>query len=220
MSAAAAPPIELKMHDLFNITALSIITLLSLSYLIQATEYSNLGTAQIGSEYYDSGAFLHRVFAVYVLFDSIWITLLPQSVPGSPWGIVAHHIVCLFLISIPLVVPQFLWHGAVSMSVEINTVFLTLRRNVLLNSPAYHISNCLFYATWALLRLILFPLLAVFFYFEYVRYSGECGTYQNVLAFSFLLQGLIAAMGYKWTYEMLCKQRDRKDQRDQRAKDV
>jgi hypothetical protein len=115
-------PIELKLHDLFNVIALTIVTLLSLSFLTQATELDKLGTNQIGQGFYEQGEFLHRVFGAVVLFDTIWVILLPTSVAGNQVGIVVHHILCLFLISIPLFVPQFFWHGAASMSVEVNTL--------------------------------------------------------------------------------------------------
>ena len=95
---------------------------------------------------------------------------------------------------------------AVTLLVEVNTLFLTLKRNVPNSSFVFKVLNILFYFTWISLRLICFPILVVFFYQEWRRYSKAIGTDFNFILLAPIFQFLITALSFKWTYDMVMKQ--------------
>ena len=197
---------EMQRHDMFNIVVLSLIVCVDLVYLTLATDLSELGTDELGADYEGLSDVLLISFTVYLLVDLVWVILVPKCVPSNPVGIIIHHIACLVLISLPWMNRQFAWHTAINLLVEVNTLLLTLRRNVLIKSTAYHVFNVLFYATWIILRLVLYPMLVVFFYWEYIRYSVAISNYYNMLILASALEAFITAMGFKWTYDMVAKQ--------------
>ena len=95
---------------------------------------------------------------------------------------------------------------AVTLLVEVNTLLLTLKRNVSSSSLVFKVINLLFYVTWISLRLVCFPILVVFFYQEWRRYSESIGTSFNFIMLAPIFQFLITALSFKWTYDMVMKQ--------------
>lgn len=196
---------DVRKHDRFNIVALSAIVVADIIYLCVATDFSKLGTNELGKEHSTFGVLLNLAFALYLFVDLVWVAFNPKCVASAPIGIIIHHILCLVLIMVPLFYTQFLWHSAINMSIETNTLFLTLRRNTPMGTAKYHVYNFLFYLCWISMRLLLYPMLVVFFYMEYRRYSAEVGSPYNFVILSFLLEFLITAMGFKWTFDMVRK---------------
>ena len=205
MNAPTLSP-NIRKHDRFNIYALTWICCVDFLYLALATDPSKFGTEQLGEGYYTLAMVLNFSFTLYLLVDLVWVWLQPDCVASAPMGIIIHHIFCILLISIPWFHEQFSWHLAINTVIETNTLFLTLRRNTPMDTVAYKIYNVLFYACWISMRLVLYPILVVFFYNEYRRYSVSINQPYNVVAVSFILEFLITFMGFKWTFDMARKQ--------------
>jgi hypothetical protein len=201
---------ELRVHDFFNVVALSILVTMNAGYLVQATDMNKIGTDQIGSDHDHTAVSVLGTFAVYLIIDIIWIALVPKCVASSPVAILIHHIACLVLLAIPFVERQFMWHLSICLLVEINTLFLTLRRNLQQSTSLQVVCNAMFYISWILLRLVMLPILVVFFYFEYVRYSSSIRTFYNIAAFGVMGTAFITAMSFKWTLDMLWKRQTNK----------
>jgi hypothetical protein len=196
---------EVKSHDRFNIGAVAVIVLLDLFYLSEATDFALIGSETLGVEKSHIADVLLTAFGVYLVADVTWVTIVPGCVMSDPVGIIFHHLVCLVLLAVTFTVRQFSWHFALGLLVETNTIFLTLRRNVHTGSTLHAVFNALFYITWVALRLGLFPVLVVFLCSEYNRYSVSAGTYLNVMLLAPMLQAVITAMSFKWTYDMAMK---------------
>jgi len=194
-----------KKHDAFNLVALPVICIVNAVYLTAATKWSAIGTEQLGIESQDLSIILLATFTLYLIVDLAWVLLVPDCVARDPASIIVHHLVCLVSMIIPWTETQFTWHLAVNLLVEINTFFLTLRRNVNTTSSLYQFSNALFYFTWAVFRLIMFPCMVVFVWFEYQRYSEAKGTNINMLAYACFGQAFITAMSFSWTVDLLVK---------------
>jgi hypothetical protein len=196
---------ELRVHDRFNLVAIGLIVIMDIAYLLAATEWSKMGTDSLGDNHRAYSDALLLGFATYLVIDVGWVIWEPKCVASSPAAIIIHHVACLVMLCIPWLLPRFSWHMAANLLVEANTLFLTLRRNVAIGSTAHKVFDGLFYITWVALRLVFFPVMVVFFYHEYHRYSMAVGTYVNIVALAPPLEAFITAMGVKWTLDMALK---------------
>lgn len=195
---------EVRRHDQFNIVALSIIVFFDVSYLILTTDIKKIGTDELGLDYYPIFLALITSFTLYLIIDVFYVLYQPSCVLGPPKGIIIHHILTLGQLVIPWLNQQLSWHLAITLSVEINSLVMTLRRNSHKDSINYKILNVLFYITWFLFRLVLFPILSVFFYYEYIRCAAKLG-YYNTMAVGFISQSLLTLMSFRWTYDIYMK---------------
>ena len=193
-------------HDLFNIFAVGSIVFFNVVYLALATDLSLIGTDQLGAEYFSLFTTYYYLFLVYIIVDTIWISSIPGCTTTHPLPIIIHHVLTFIFALTPYVDKQFAWHMAITLLVEVNTFFLTLKRNVPSTSIIFTILNVLFYLTWISLRLVCFPILVVFFYQEWRRYSKAIGTDFNFILLAPIFQFLITALSFKWTYDMAMKQ--------------
>lgn len=200
-----APRKEVKHHDVFNLIVLPVICGIDISYLCMATGWSNFGTGKLGLEHRYLSYILLGSFSIYLVVDLIWVTLIPKSVVRNPVAIIGHHLMCLLLLLIPWIDIQLSWYMAANVLVEVNTVLFTLRRNLQMRSFSHHIVNILFYVTWVLLRLVMFPSLVVLLFSEYLRYSRIHDSVCYLYFAAFLGQILITSLSLWWTFEMLCK---------------
>lgn len=196
---------EVLQHDTFNIFVLIFIVVFDIFYLVQATDFSKMGTDRLGEGCERLAFALNFTFTGYLAVDCIWVALIPKCVSGNSTGIVIHHLLSLLLVSVPWTYKQFCWHAAINLVVESNTLFLILRRNCVYNGIAFKIYNVLFYVSWVSMRLIMYPILVVFFYLEYRRFSESINNPYNIVIFAAILQFLITAMSFKWTYDILRK---------------
>ena len=132
---------EVKRHDFFNIIVLIFVCTLNIYYLYLTTDVSLLGTDAIASEPYHRYLFnlSLNLFIIYVVVDTFWVILIPSCVLSDPKSIVFHHFVTLLMTLVPFVHQQFGWHFGACILVEINTFFLTLRRNLSRGTVAYAI---------------------------------------------------------------------------------
>lgn len=196
---------ELKAHDHFNVVFLTILVVVNCVYLTLATEISNIGTENLGKDYAYLSSIVLISFSVYLAIDIIWVVLIPKCVASNPNAILIHHCVCLVMVTVPFMEKQFAWHLSLCLLVEINTLFLTLRRNLPINTLSQSICNAAFYISWVLLRLIMLPILVVFFCSEYIRYSEDVKAYHNLAGYGVLGTAFITSLSFKWTLDMLLK---------------
>ncbi len=207
---------DIRYHDYFNMVFLGLVCVLDVRYLYLATEWNKLGTDDLGKEYYEDYLILLYTFSAYLLVDFLWVFIRPKCTVANSTSILLHHLVTGLLMSTPWKYKQFAWHLAISLSVEINTVFLTFRRHCNQGSVFHAFFNFGFYSSWIVLRLILFPVLVIFYYYEYTRYSVAIDSYINVLGISFITQGIITALSFHWTFDLLIKLFRRNDKNEQK----
>jgi hypothetical protein len=138
---------EVKQHDFFNIVVLLFICSLNIYFLSLTTDISLLGTDELASEPYHRFLFKFSLylFIAYVVFDTFWVILIPSCVLSNPMSILFHHLVTLVMTLVPFVHQQFGWHFGACILVEVNTFFLTLRRNLSRGTVAYAIRYFKFY---------------------------------------------------------------------------
>jgi len=205
--ASAIGP-HIRTHDQFNLIALTIISVLDVSYLVYTTDLSKIGTDELGQDptFFPIFFALLLFFTIYICVDIVWIYLIPASVHGNQsTTVMVHHLVTLTQLVIPWLHQNLSWHFAITLVVEINTLVLVCRRSVPLHSAAYRALDFLFYVTWISFRLLLFPLLVVFYYSEYMRLAVRFG-YLNCIALSLVTMTVLTIMSYKWTYDLISKQ--------------
>ena len=90
--------------------------------------------------------------------------------------------------------------------VEFNSLTLVCRRHTKAGSLAYSILNYLFYLSWIVLRLILFPFLTYFFLIEYIRDEDtRNGIYLNQVITAPILQFILTSLSVMWTIDLLKK---------------
>ena len=193
-------------HDLFNIFAVFGIIVLDFRYLYHATEWNKIGTPDLGADHLVMGHTLLSAFSIYMLIDTIWIAVQPKCVLSNPKALIVHHIASFVFLSVPFIEKEFQWHGALTLFVEVNTLLLILRRQFLPSSLMYAILDYSFLATWIFLRLVVFPILVVFFAYEHSRYTiRHNGKWFNIMLLAPILQLILTLLGLKWTYDMLIK---------------
>ena len=84
------------------------------------------------------------------------------------------------------------------MLVEINTWLLIVKRHV--KAPLLEV---LFYTTWVLLRLVLYPYLVPVYIRMYLEDSAQLGTHVNVLLLAPVIQTYLTGLNFWWTITML-----------------
>lgn len=199
---------HIRTHDQFNLVALTIISVLDVWYLACTTDLRLIGTDELGQDPVSYPIFLALLlfFTLYICVDIVWIYLIPASVHGNQsTAVLVHHLVTLVQLVIPWLNQNLSWHFAITLVVEINTLVLVCRRSVRQHSAAYQVLDLLFYATWIIFRLLLFPLLVLFCYSEYMRLAARSG-YLNSIAVSLVTMTILTVMSYKWTYDLIIKQ--------------
>jgi hypothetical protein len=199
------PGMAFFLHDLYNILCVAVVVILDSYYLFKSTDWDLIGTNMLGETIRPMFDFMWYFFAVYMVIDTLWVYSMPHVAAAGATPIIIHHILTLIYIMVPFYIPQFHWHTGVVLLVETNTFLLTLRRNVVAESLLFQIINILFLITWILMRLVLFPCLCVFFYFEWHRYSADVGTFANLFVLGLVMQILLTGMGLKWTYDLAGK---------------
>ena len=207
ITATAIGP-HIRTHDQFNLVALTIISVLDVWYLACTTDLRLIGTDELGQDPASYPIFLALLlfFTLYICVDIVWIYLIPASVHGNQsTAVLVHHLVTLVQLVIPWLNQNLSWHFAITLVVEINTLVLVCRRSVPQHSAAYQVLDLLFYATWIIFRLLLFPLLVLFCYSEYMRLAARSG-YLNSIAVSLVTMTILTVMSYKWTYDLIIKQ--------------
>jgi len=190
-----------RRHDVFNIFSLSIVVALDLVYLLGA--HLDYNPSHLLLLFYCCTV----IFLAYLMLDCCWISVDPACTVTPPFQIIVHHLLCAVNFLLPLSNTRWAWHALVLLSAEINTIILLLRRTAEKGSRAHAFLDVLFYATWILFRLIMFPVMTFILAADYKSYSLDSGSFINVFVIGPAIQGLLTLMSYKWTYDLLTKSR-------------
>lgn len=201
-------------HDIFNIISMAAILMLDFVYLYRCTNWQQVGTNLLGAEQRPLFNTLWFVFMSYMVIDTVWVALFPRCAPAGAVSIIAHHVITIVYIMIPYLIPQMHWHMGIVLLVEINTLLLTLRRNVPPKSLIHHLLHVFFLVSWGALRVVIFPAFTIFLYWEHTRYTSEVQTAVNGVLLGLLLQILLTGLGFKWTYDLVQKTFFVKDTKD------
>jgi TLC domain len=183
-----------RLHDVFNLVALPIVSASNVSFLIMREEKF------MWAQFY--------AFAVYILADTVWVMLRPQCV-ASPSTIIIHHVVCLIGWVVPhLIDTSLAFWMSLGVVVEINTILLIARRHF----GRTFFGEILFYSTWIGLRLILFPTSLYLFSFECARYTASeaKGNWLNIGVFILFTMIFLNVLNLKWSWDLFIKPRKQK----------
>lgn len=184
-------------HDYFNLAVLPIVCAATIYYL---SVDCSLYMVQ------------YHVFLWYMVFDTVWLVLVPNSV-ASPGTIIAHHAVCLVGWNIPVFF-DYRYAELLSLGplVEINTWFLIARRNF----KGVHVLNLLFHTTWVALRMIMYPVVLVLFVLQYAEESREFQTWLHAGFLVLVLMVVINILNLKWSVDLYSKTGQSAEPRDHR----
>jgi hypothetical protein len=71
----------------------------------------------------------------------------------------------------------------------------------------FQVLNFAFLGSWVVIRLILYPIMVIFYSQEYLRFTRDhaFGNFFNLVMIAPILQTLLTALGLKWTYDILAK---------------
>jgi hypothetical protein len=156
-----------------------------------------------------------QITALYFTVDLLWVALVPKCVK-SPATIIQHHIATICYIMIPFYFPFVRWLMGACMSVEVNTWCLIARRVFnkqglppwILNLPLgvsirIKLISILFYTSWILIRIVLYPVIWAVLFGMWKDYTVEVGTGWNVLAIALPLHSIFCALNIKWSVDLL-----------------
>ena len=184
--ASSLPP-SVRQHDLFNLISLFILNSLNLAHILHQCPFIIFWATTMA----------------YFIADGLFVALVPFIVK-SPRTIILHHLISGGLILIPLLYPAYHWCMSYDMLVEINTWLLIARRNV--ERPSL-ILESLFYITWVVFRLVLYPFLVYRFFIEWLEAVRVTGVWVSPLILAPLLQVFLMGLNVQWTLEMVTKMR-------------
>jgi len=199
----------IRWHDYFNLLCLPVVISLNLSYFLHVTRFSLEGNyLQITniaenspSKYAESLNFW--VFNTYILVDTLWIIISPDSVPSAP-PLIFHHFGTMIGWVSPVFHQRWAFWSSLAALVETNTFFLILKRQQGRNVLIVHV---LFYVTWVLLRLLVYPIGLVIFSREYLEYSRQHprGFLNSGLCMEMLIL-FLNVLNFNWTIDLVSKQ--------------
>ena len=191
---------SITIHDIFNVIVLSFISIVNTIYLLLVVTniydhtFINLFPIVIYS------------FIGYIIIDSLLIYNYPSCVVSKPRDLLLHHGITLVLCLSPIIEPEFEWHVGLSITVEIQTVFLTLSRLIVdKTTKIYKIINTAFYASFIIFRVIVFPMLTVYYYKTQQQYSIKRNSQINIATTAVIGFSIITLMGFMWIYKFITK---------------
>lgn len=218
---------QMFLHDMFNIGCLAVVCSLVGYFLYTGTDTAILSTL-LSHYWYKRNADLHLISGLmltpgmmdlyylifyivscYLVVDVLWVLVVPRCVPSSPTSIVIHHAATAVLLGATYFYApeQYAFSTAIYLTVELNTVLLVSKRNLRINSPLWFLLDKLFYVSWVVQRLIMFPILIWWSSFEYLRFSHTHGTLANAILTTPVFSVLLTVLSYKWTIDMLTKKK-------------
>jgi hypothetical protein len=145
-------------------------------------------------------------FIGYIIIDSLIIYNYPNCVISKPRDLLIHHGITFIVCLSPVIEKYFEWHASLALTIEIQTVFLTLSRLIMNKTTLlYKIINTVFYILFIVFRIFIFPLLTVYYYIEHQKYSVKCNSQFNIAITAVIGFFVITLMGFMWIYKFLKK---------------
>jgi len=198
--------VEVLYHDVFSALSLCVVLFYDVLFLLQCFGAPLLGIRPAdSSEHLQNGRVILKVLGAYLAIDTLWVALVPTCVPSEPVLVIVHHVVILMYGYFPWNYSAFGVPCACAALVELNTLFLLLRRNMPHGSLAKRLCHWIFLATWVVFRLMLFPIVLVIVVQQYLEYSNAHGSHVNVMAMGPIFQGLLTGMSIWWTAALVRK---------------
>ena len=192
--------ISVILHDIFNVIVLSIISLLNTTYLLLVITniYDHIKIDLFPIVLYS--------FIGYIIIDSLLIYYFPTCIVSKPRDLLLHHGITFIICLSPMIEKYFEWHAGLALTVEIQTVFLTLNRLIVDKTTLFHkIINTLFYTLFVVFRIFIFPMLTVYYYIEHQKYSIKCNSQINIAITAVIGFFAITLMGFMWIYKFFTK---------------
>lgn len=217
-------------HDIFNLVALLPICVFN----GLCWKWGKMPGLLTGAETFPSlwsGAYFQQFFFVtlaYFIIDVVWVILVPKCV-ASPPIIIGHHFATLLYLLIPFLNPEYGWFMGACLSVEVNTWFLIGRRvfnrdgkqvfSFEAKGPGgpmtVKIISLLFYVTWIVIRLGVYPSLYFIICMEYGLRAEKVGSLFNALMAAPALQAVFCYLNFMWSRDLLMsKLRSKKGKKD------
>jgi len=205
-------------HDLFNLVVLIPVIVLNImnwnwDKLSAMNSIRDLSKSWTG-EWFQAFYFYTMT---YFVADLLWITVVPKCV-RSPAVIIQHHIATMLYMLIPLYYPELRFFMGAALSVELNTWFLISRR--VFNKQGFpcwtidlpqlvsiriKVISIMFYVTWILIRVIIYPLLLWDFGLRYIDVVNKKkgGSIFNIYGVIIPLHSIFVILNLKWTHELI-----------------
>jgi len=188
------------LHDIFNVIVLSIISILNSVYLLLVI------TNTYDYIFINLFSIVLYSFIGYIIIDSLLIYNFPYCVISKPRDLLLHHGITFIICLSPIIEKAFEWHAGLALTVEIQTVFLTLNRLIEDKTTIlYKFINTVFYALFILFRLFIFPMLTVYYYKTHQKYSIKCNSQFNIAITAVIGFSMITLMGFMWIYKFITK---------------
>lgn len=170
-------------HDHFNLYAVTPLVVLTFCALVQPEPW---------------GYYLSVATLLYIIADIAYNALVPECQPNTTrWAtIMLHHVVTLWLVLHPVLHAENANMTAACTIVEINTLILTVNRNLKWKSLTYA-----FYFTWVTQRLIWYPYVIYYNHATIVRWGAKPFDYfycQTVVTIA-----VLCVLNFVWTAEVV-----------------
>uniref|UniRef100_A0A6C0EGL8 TLC domain-containing protein n=1 Tax=viral metagenome TaxID=1070528 RepID=A0A6C0EGL8_9ZZZZ len=188
------------LHDIFNVIVLSFISILNTAYLLLVIININKRITNLVFPV------VIYSFIGYIIIDSLLIYNYPGCVVSKPRDLLLHHGITFIICLSPIIEPEFEWHAGLAITVEIQTIFLTLGRLIVdKTTKIYKFINTMFYALFIVFRLFIFPMLTVYYYKTHQKYSIKCNSQINIAITAVIGFSMITLMGFMWIYKFITK---------------
>jgi hypothetical protein len=169
-----------RLHDYWNLGTIPVLIALSIAG-IRAPAWN---------------ALLGQFMFTYITLDALWIAIQPHIV-GSPKTLLGHHLATMLIVAHALTNPLHTRFISWMTVVEINTFFLILKRHV-----QHPILELAFKASWAAIRVIWFPVVAVYFTFTLGGWGAGWLNLARRVSVSGCVCGL-ALLQLQWTWNAM-----------------
>lgn len=196
-------PRQHKIHDYFNLIVLPFVCISNILYL-STVSLRAFDIVHWLRDHEDATFSVHYfVFLAYIVVDTTWLACIPSAVV-SPRQILMHHLATIYGWALPVMNPQWRVWCSLGVLVEINSWFLMARRQFRSSEKLIPI---LFYTTWVLLRIVMYPAILFHFFYVYLETSESLGYFTHSGLSLLLLMIALNILNYSWSYDLLCKKR-------------
>jgi len=192
-------------HDMMNILVFMIINLINLFYFVSCTDFSTFTPKLdvLNQEIFSQ--LFHMTFVIssfYTVFDSFLVIIVPQCVKSESKSIIYHHLATCGLMYVSTLENHYCWYMSMALLLELNTLLLTIKRNVYRGSVLFICCNAMFYISWILFRMIMLPYLVYLLTFEYIVYSHKQQSFMNAVVMAPVLILLLTILSFQWTLQL------------------